>query len=184
MAATSITTVDVTGKFTLNKTMSGDIGKILAVQGVGWAKRKAATVGTITMSMKHFKDDSGVENLHVHSTVVGGITVGKEERVLDGVERPTDDPLVGPIVNCMKRVAVADLTVPFLKDGFTADTVENGVIHFSINSQPSNKYSWKLSQTCGLQDINGERRYVHHLKITSPTEDHEVLLVYDYLGPV
>ncbi|KAJ7604464.1 hypothetical protein FB45DRAFT_810756 [Roridomyces roridus] len=181
MAAT-LTSLDVSGKFTLNKKLSGDISKVLAVQGVGFITRKAVSAGKITTIMKHYKDAAGVEQLEIDSAIVGGITVAKEHRVLDGQARPTEDPLVGPIVNTMRRAQPADLAIPFLKDGWTADTLQNGVIHFEIASGPANKNKWTMNQTCGMQEINGERRYVAHLKITSPSEDHEIMLVYDYLG--
>ncbi|KAJ7642236.1 hypothetical protein FB45DRAFT_902078 [Roridomyces roridus] len=180
--ATTVTSLDFSGKFALNKKLCGDINKVLVVQGIGFITRKAISVGRITTIIKHYKDAAGVEQLEIDSAIVGGITVSKEHRIVDGQARPSEDLLFGPIVTTARRAQPADLTIPFLKDGWTAETLQNGVIHVEIASGLANKNNWTMNQTWGMQEINGERRYVVHLKITSPSEDHEIMVVYDDLG--
>ncbi|KAJ7627314.1 hypothetical protein FB45DRAFT_835538 [Roridomyces roridus] len=168
----------------MNKGMSGDPSKILAVQGVGWVKRKALSMGTVTTIMRHFKDEQGVERIRVDSTLASH-PVSTEERILDWTERSREDPLAGPVVARMRRVAPSELEFDFLKTGWTADTLEHGLIHLNVEPGPGNKNRWSVNQTYGIQEINGERRYVAHSKITTPSgEGHEILLVYDYLGPL
>lgn len=45
--------------------MSGDTDQILALQGVGWLKRKAISMGTVTLDIKHYKDDAGIEHVDI-----------------------------------------------------------------------------------------------------------------------
>lgn len=47
---------------------------ILAAQGVGWMKRKAIQLATITLTVKHFKDDKSVENINIDQALTGGIS--------------------------------------------------------------------------------------------------------------
>jgi hypothetical protein len=61
----TFTSVDFSGKFTPNSSLSDSTETILEHQGVGWMKRKAINAITLTLGLRHFKDDSGVEHIEV-----------------------------------------------------------------------------------------------------------------------
>ena len=67
------TTRDFSGTWVMNKTLSDDSDAILALQGVGWFMRKTLRLATITLSIKHYKDESGVEKIDIDQTISGGI---------------------------------------------------------------------------------------------------------------
>ncbi|KAF9056516.1 LCCL domain-containing protein [Panaeolus papilionaceus] len=177
------TILDISGKFTMNKTLSDQrTDTILSLQGVGWFKRKAISIGTITLAIKHYKDDSDVEHVDIDQTITGGIPGTREVRTLWWKERENEDHLFGHVIGKSRRITVDKLDIPFLKEGWTADTVEHGVIQSYVESDtPKSGTTWIANQTWGIEVIEGERRYVRHVKFTGPKEeDIEAKLVYDY----
>ncbi|KAJ7099604.1 hypothetical protein C8R43DRAFT_1048524 [Mycena crocata] len=180
------TILDISGKFVMNTAMSGDTDRILTLQGVGWIKRKAISLGTVTLAIKHYKDDAGVERVDIDQTLTGGVPGTREERILTWTERENEDHLFGAVIGKSRRVAPSELEEEFLKTGWTADTVEHGLIESYVYSDtPKSNTTWIGDQTWGIEEINGERRYARHVKFTGPkAEDIECKLYYDYLGPV
>ncbi|TFK36851.1 LCCL domain-containing protein [Crucibulum laeve] len=177
------TILDLTGKFTMNKALTDPrTDDILAMQGVGWWKRKAISLGTITLFVKHFKDDAGVEHIDIDQTITGGIPGTSEQRTLTWTERENEDHLFGPVLAKSRRVKVDELEEEFLKVGWTPDTLEHGVVQaYAESNTPKSGKTWIANQTWGIGEINGERRYIRHLKFTGPKgEDIEAPLVYDY----
>jgi hypothetical protein len=57
--------------------------KILQLQGVSWFKRTAIANATITLYVKHYKDDEGVEHIDIDQALTGGIGGSTELRSLD-----------------------------------------------------------------------------------------------------
>ncbi|KAJ7630795.1 hypothetical protein FB45DRAFT_916587 [Roridomyces roridus] len=176
---------DITGKFVMNKGLSGDTEKLLTLQGVPWLKRKAISYGTITLFIKHFKNDEGVEVINIEQTLTGGFPGTTELRTLDWEQRHNEDHVFGAVIGQSRRVPVSELDIEHLKKDWTADTVEHGLIQSLVSSdKEKNSNIWTANQTWGIQEINGERRYVRHVKFNAPNDDIEILLVYDYLGPL
>jgi len=177
--------LDITGKFTMNKSLSGDTDTILYLQGVSWIKRKAIQYGTITLFIKHYKDDDNVEHVDIDQTITGGFPGTREERILTWTERSHEDHLFGPVVGKSRRVQVSELDEVFLTKDWTPDTVEHGVIQSHVISDtPKSGTTWIANQTWGMEMVNDERRYCRHVKFIGPKgEDIESRLVYDYLGP-
>ncbi|KAL1748556.1 hypothetical protein HDZ31DRAFT_60291 [Schizophyllum fasciatum] len=182
----SFSVLDISGKFMLNKGLSGDTDKVLQLQGISWVKRKIISAGTIYVTIKHWKDEHGVERIDATQTL-SGLNEQKEERTLDWSERKKDDSLFGPVVGKSRRVAPADLGIdcPHLIEGWTADTLEHGLIESYVDTAPEAGTAWTAVQTWGVEEIGGERRYVRHVRLTTPKgDDVQIKLVYDYTGPV
>ncbi|KAF8879320.1 hypothetical protein CPB84DRAFT_1793415 [Gymnopilus junonius] len=181
-----LTVLDISGKYVMNKTLSDQrTDEILQLQGVGWLKRKAIAYGTVTLLIKHYKDDDGVEHIDIEQTLTGGIPGTSERRTLWWKERENEDHLFGAVKGKSRRVKPTELNIPFLTTDWTPDTLENGLIQSYVESDtPKSGTTWIADQTWGIEEINGERRYVRHVKFTGPGgEDIEAKLVYDYLGP-
>ncbi|KAF5323471.1 hypothetical protein D9611_005771 [Ephemerocybe angulata] len=186
-APADLNILDLSGKYVMNKELSDKrIDTMLSLQGVGWIKRKAITLATVTLFVKHFKNEDGFEVVNIDQTISGGIPASSELRTLTGNPRETEDVTFGHIITKSKRVKVDELDVSFLKNGWTADTIEHGLIHsYTESNTPKSGTTWIASQAWGLEEINGERRYTRHIKFTGPkAEDIEAVLVYDYLGPL
>jgi len=180
------TILNISGRFTMNKALSGDTDTILSLQGVGWLKRKAISLGTVTLFIKHYKDEEGIERVDIDQTITGGIPGTREERILRWTERSNEDHLFGAVIGKSRRVQASELEEEFLKTGWTTDTFEHGLIQSYVYSDtPKSGTTWIGDQTWGVEEINGERRYARHVKFTGPKgEDIETRLVYDYLGPL
>ncbi|KAJ7786161.1 hypothetical protein B0H16DRAFT_1489378 [Mycena metata] len=179
------TILDLSGKFVMNKSKSGETDKILALQGVSWIKRTAISMGTVTLTIKHYKDSESVEHVDIDQVLTGGVPGTREERILSWTERTNEDHLFGAVIGKSRRCKVDELDEDFLKKAWTADTIEHGVIQSYVYSDtPKSGTTWIANQTWGIQEINGERRYARNIKFTGPKgEDIESTLVYDYLGP-
>ncbi|KAJ7071167.1 hypothetical protein C8F01DRAFT_1014146, partial [Mycena amicta] len=185
------TILDISGKFTMNKELSGESDTILMLQGVSWFKRKAIQFGTVTLFIKHYKDDNGEEHIDIDQaggygefrlTITGGMAGTREERHLTWKDREHHDTLFGHVIGKSRRIQVADLDEEYLRNGWTPDTIEYGVVQSYVESDtPKSGTSWIGNQTWGVQQVNGERRYARNVKFTGPQgEDVERLLVYDY----
>ncbi|RDB28493.1 hypothetical protein Hypma_015679 [Hypsizygus marmoreus] len=183
----SLSILNISGKFVMNKALSDTTtDTILTLQGVGWLKRKAITLGTVTLAIKHFKDDEDVEHIDIEQTLTGGIPGTSERRTLTWTERENEDHIFGAVIGKSRRTKVDVLEENFLKAGWTADTVEHGVVQSYVESDtPKSGTTWIANQTWGIEEVNGERRYTRHVKFTGPgAEDIECRLIYDYLGPL
>ncbi|KAJ7278923.1 hypothetical protein C8J57DRAFT_1304952 [Mycena rebaudengoi] len=182
----AFTTVDITGKFIMNKSLSDPSDPILQLQGIGWFKRKAISIGTVTLYIKHYKNDESIECIDIDQTITGGIPGTREERVMSWTERHTEDSLFGAVVGKSRRVNASELEEEFLTKNWTADTLEHGLIQSYVYSDtPKSGTTWIGNQTWGMEEINGERRYARHVDFTGPKgEEIKARLVYDYQGPL
>jgi len=128
-APDSCTTLDLSGKFTMNKTLSDSSDRILELQGVSWLKRSAIAIATITLHVKHYKDEGADEHIDIDQTITGGIPGTSENRTLDWVEREKEDGLFGHVISKSRRLAVADITDKHLRGEWLPDTVRDAAIH-------------------------------------------------------
>ncbi|KAJ7917695.1 hypothetical protein B0H13DRAFT_2322218 [Mycena leptocephala] len=170
------TMMDISGKYTLNKALSDSDAsdKILEGQGVGYLKRKALNFAGATLLIRHYKDAEGVEHMEVHRCAKG------RNRVLTWTERTIDHPLFGSIVAKSRRAKLEDLDDEHLKKGWTADTIECGLIEGHVSGK-----DWKSVQIWGIEEFNGERRHSRHITFTGPKGNTiHARLVYDYVGPL
>lgn len=184
-----------------NKSLSDSTDEVLRLQGVSWIKRRAISYATITLYIKHYKDDEGIEHIDIDQKLTGGISGTTEKRTLIWKERENDDHLFGPVVGKSRRVKVDDIdeSEEFLRTGWTEDTVEAGVVQaLAASDTPKSGTTWIANQVCsphvvnsyvelacsqtwGIEALNGERRYIRHLHFTGPGgEDIKAKLVYDY----
>ncbi len=134
-----------------NKTLSDPTDTILQLQGVGWLKRKAISLGTVTLDIKHYKDDDGVEHIDIDQTITGGIPGTREERTLWWKERENEDSLFGSVIGKSRRVKADELDVPFLKEGWTEDTYERDLVQaYAESNTPKSGLVWIANQVIDI----------------------------------
>ncbi|VDB85814.1 unnamed protein product [Peniophora sp. CBMAI 1063] len=174
---------DLTGKWVMNKVLSDSTDDVLTLQGVGWLKRKVIANATVTLHVKHYHADDGVEHVDIKQTVSpGGFNGTTEDRTLDWTLRPHDDDLFGPLKGKSRRVKLEEVEIPFLKEGWLPEVVETIEAYASSDTEKSGT-SWTANQTWGFEEIDGVRRYVRHLDFIGPKGQHlQKKLVYDYIG--
>jgi len=186
-APADITTLDLSGIYVLNKSLSSntEMDLILQKQGVGWFTRRAISWSTITVYIKHYKDDDGVEHIDIQQTLSGGIGGTTEERTLDWVPRTHEDNIFNAVIGKSRRIPVGDIEDEFLRQNWLPDVTKHGAINSFVESDtPKSKMTWTADQVWGFQEFDGERRYARHVKfIGSEDERVDAMMVYDYTGP-
>ncbi|KAK7041695.1 hypothetical protein VNI00_008984 [Paramarasmius palmivorus] len=182
---TNYTTADLTGKFTVAKDISDTPDEMLAAQGFGWLKRKAIGVAYITLTIKNYKDANGVEHLDCAQHLTGGIPANNEERTLNWDEKSYSDFNFGHVRDKAKRITdINEIQDEFLKTGWTADTLEHGVVQTVMTSDtPKSGRTWVWNQIWGVEEVNGERRFVRRMLLTDKDGKRITKrIVLDYLG--
>ncbi|KAE8383565.1 hypothetical protein BDV26DRAFT_251225 [Aspergillus bertholletiae] len=98
-APADITIKDLSGEWTMDKTLSNPTEPILALQGMGWMKRKALNIASITLSIHQYADEKDPKVLHVNidQTVTGGIPGTTEHRITDWEGRVHEDHVFGKV---------------------------------------------------------------------------------------
>ncbi|KAN0100502.1 hypothetical protein V8E55_000486 [Tylopilus felleus] len=187
-APPNVTTKAMGGKFIMNKSLSDNADEILRLQGVSWFKRRAISMFTLTLSVKHYTDEAGIEHIDIDQTLSGAISGTSENRPLDWQERDEQDDVFGLVTEKTRRMPLEEVTDEFLKKDWTQDTIDNQIVFVDSWSTPDkNRHVWRAVQTWGFSMVNGERRHVRHVTFTSPQKQDGAIharLVYDYLGPI
>jgi hypothetical protein len=169
-----------------NKTISDDTEPVLSLQGVGWLKRKAIGLATITLSISE-KVEDGTTIIDIESTGTGGIQGTAEHREVNWTEREHEDHVFGPIAGRTKwldnKGADWDALDSFQKDGWLDEKVgPNGEPHiYTIAVSKTN--GWTAIQVWGFTELNGLRYYTRKIVVTKGSEVIKVRLLYDFAGP-
>jgi len=189
-APPTVTTLDLTGKYLMNKTLSDDSDEILRLQGVGWMMRRAISMASLTLTVKHYRGDDDVEHIDIDQTLTGGIPGTSENRILDWTEREADDRVFGAVVSKTRRLKLEEIKNEYLKKDWLPDTAKHGAINSYVHSNtPKSGTSWTAEQIWGFEEVEvepgkKERRYARHVDFIGPKEENiQIRLVYDYLGP-
>jgi hypothetical protein len=100
----------------------------------------------ITLYVRHYKGDDGVERIDIDQTLTG-IPGTSENRTLDWTFREHDDYLFGPVRGKSRRANVDEIENEFLRKGWLPDTVQDGVIDSYVESDtPKSHTSWIAEQ--------------------------------------
>jgi hypothetical protein len=183
--------------------LSDDTDEILRLQGVNLITRKAITMATVTLNVRHYKGDNNVEYIDINPTITAGIPGTPEKRTLDWTPRENNDGVFGPVVGKSRRMQLHEIDNEYLRNGWLPDTVEHGAINTYTESDTSkSNTTWTADQvrrpfrylsaslvykpttlpiqTWGFEEINGERRHVRHINFIGPqSENIQARLVYD-----
>jgi len=169
----------------MNKKLSDDTNRILELQGVGWLTRKTISLATITLNIKHYNDDNNVEHIDIDQTLTGGIKGTSENRTLDWTERENSDHVFGPVLSKSRHVSLEEVEDPFLKDGFSSDVKETGIVlSFAKSDTEKSNRTWSVEQTWGFEIVEDIRHYARHVKFSynNGEEVHEAKLFYDFVS--
>ena len=130
-----------------NKGLSDDTDEILRLQGVSWWMRSAISLATVTLYVKHYKDESGVEHIEIDQRLTGGIPGTFENRTLDWTPREHNDSLFGPVVGKSRRVKLDEIDNEFLRKGWLQDTEQHGAINaYAQSDTPKSGTTWTADQ--------------------------------------
>lgn len=185
-----VTIKNLRGTFISAKHLSDNPDELLRLQGMSWFKRQAVAAFNLTLAVKHYTDDAGVEHVDIDQKLSGGIPGGSDNHPLDYIERPYIDDVFGPLVFKSRRAPILEIEEEFLKQDWADDTIADGVIHtVAWSDGKTESPKWKAEQAWGFQIIKGERKHVKRIVLTllDPNKQRspvQVRLVYDYVGPL
>lgn len=104
-------------------------------------------MATIYLTIKHHKDDDGLEHIDIDQILTGGVGGTTEIRVLNWQERSHEDHVFGPVVGKSRRIKVDDVENDWLKQGWTEDTKEHGLVNSWVQSDtPKSGTTWIAEQ--------------------------------------
>jgi hypothetical protein len=127
--------------------LSDDTDAILKAQGVGWFLRKAIGAASITLDIKHYKDDDRVEHIDIVQTLTGGIPGTTELRILWWKEKEHEDAIFGSVIGKSRRVKAEELQDEYLTKGWTADTYDHGLVQsYAESNTPKSGITWIANQ--------------------------------------
>lgn len=198
---------NLNGKWQMNKSLSGDFGAVLSLQGVGFIMRKTIGAASITLHTTQLEappsepsqdaiDDAAktqnVTHINIDQTITGGIKGTTELRCVDNRRREHTDWLFGHVSGRTlfykgpdaKAAIAKDFPDPFLLEGWPDDG-EDLLVSYVLNLD--NDRGWEATQVWGFQTAkDGTRRYVRNVVVTkgegSKQQRVTVQLIYDFLG--
>ncbi|GAP91654.1 hypothetical protein SAMD00023353_6900130 [Rosellinia necatrix] len=194
---------DLSGKWTLNKTLSDPTDPALALQGTGWLVRKGIGAATVGINVRQYTDEAGTVHIDIDMTA-SGLTGTREARTLDWTPREHKDWLFGRL-HGRSRFATADevaalVATPdaqarrdrwadddFLAQDWIADADAdaegkgpNGepliIAHMDADA------GWRATQIWGFQIIGGERRYVRNVVVAKGEKFESFKMIYDFVS--
>lgn len=79
---------NITGSYAMNKKISDSTTSTLKLQKIPWLVQQAANYSNVTVNLKQYKDDAGVE--HIDQEQVSSVNTQHEPRILDNVMHERD----------------------------------------------------------------------------------------------
>ncbi|ROV89856.1 hypothetical protein VMCG_09504 [Cytospora schulzeri] len=175
-APPEITLKNLSGKFTLNKTLSDSNDPILKIQGVGWIQRKAIGAASLTLTLKQYVDEAGKTHLDMEGKPSGG-PAQVEQRTLDwDVESEVNHPLFGKGKARSKWVKKDEITDEYLAKGWEDGSDELILMQTTLDAGSI------TTLVHGFETVDGKRHYVRHVVVIKGSETAKVRMVYDYAG--
>jgi len=175
---------DLNGVWTMNKKLSGDTDAILSLQGINWFIRKAIGLMTVTLVVKQYVDEDGVEHIDITQPGAAGIEGTKELRHLNGEWRDHEDHIFGLVKGTTKWIKISDLKdddadEKFLKQNWLPETLDGE----AVDSYVESVNGWTARQVWGFGEVDGLRRYVRRVVVKKGGKTQQQVLVYDFKEP-
>ncbi|KAF2723320.1 hypothetical protein K431DRAFT_283126 [Polychaeton citri CBS 116435] len=170
---------NMTGVYTLNKTLSSPTDAVLRMQKVGWLIRQAVAYSNVTVTIRQYTDAEDRLHLDTEQVSTGGIR-SNEERTLDWTWRDKSDTVFGKVRGRVRLVKLVDVEgeVEFLKEGLEGEGEDRLVLE---NQTCSLTDDWTAQQIWGFGIVDGTRRRLQNAIVSKPSgEIHKVTIVYDW----
>lgn len=200
-APPEITIKNLSGKFTINKSLSDDPGALFSLQGLSWFLRRTIWLATVILTIKEYKE-AGEIHIDITSAATG-LSSTQEDRTLDWKDRPHQDKVFGKVSGRSRMVNLSSgkiepqepydeptkafLQAKTLKDGKTASRFEDETALLqSYAKNLDSGYGWSAEQVWGFEEVQGKRYYTRRIVGRNAKGDkvERVRLVYDYQGPL
>ncbi|KAF7191173.1 hypothetical protein HII31_07533 [Pseudocercospora fuligena] len=168
---------NLSGNWTLNKSLSDDPTPALELQGVNYLIKKAATSASVHLKVTQPDKDHISMKQNATSFKIPGTS---EDYTLDWTWRDDHDPVFGDLKGRSRWVSEADL------DGKDVELVKKGKWDGDVLVQAEGNKSdgsWGGTHFGGFEEVGGERRHVRWIRIwTRDGEEVVMRMVYDFDG--
>jgi len=181
---------NLSGDWVMNKTLSDDPDPVLALQGVGWMKRKIIGMATVTLHVKQY-DEDGKTHIDIDQTATGGIKGTTELRTLNWEPKSHKDDLFGSLTGKSRWSSqppdfpgLDEAHINWLQEGWLDDGEEagpNGEKRIESYSA-SDDNGWVADQIWGFAEVEGKRFYVRRVVIKKGDKVLKIRMVYDWQG--
>ncbi|KAK4150734.1 hypothetical protein C8A00DRAFT_17798 [Chaetomidium leptoderma] len=182
---------NLTGSWTMSKSLSDPFDKALAMQGIPWIVRKLASLATLTMKVAHEVDESGAKILvftQGASVAIGGISEEKEVRVLDWREEFHSSPIFGATSHRSRMVNLSAATGhdgqpldPYLTEHFL-DEGEPGGDNNLYDLVVHQTNGWVMEQIWGFGMVIEQRWLMRTMAIRKDGEMVNARVIYEWKG--
>ena len=108
----TVTIKDLSGTYTLSKTLSDSTQALLRMQNIGFIVRQAAQYSSITITLKQYTDGQGKVHLDQVQVSTGGLR-NAEERTLDGQWSEKENWIWGKVKGLSRYASCHQIALTF-----------------------------------------------------------------------
>ncbi|KAI1150533.1 hypothetical protein F4825DRAFT_398123 [Nemania diffusa] len=191
MAAPASKTIkDLSGKWSINKTLSDPTDPALALQGMSWLLRKAIGAASIVLAVTQYVDEAGQTHIDIEQSA-SGLRGTREARVLNWTAREHKDWLFGTARGRSKFISLGELATlvgegearkeGWVDSDFLALDWEGGEADEVVLNHVDADAGWQATQVWGFQVVGGERRYVRNVVVRKGEKYECLKMIYDFI---
>ena len=177
MAAPSSKTLQsLSGKWTLNKSLSDDYMRVLSVQGVSTLLIKAIGTASVHLTITQPSNDHIKMEQTATAAAIPGTT---EEYTLDWQWRTNKDAFFGNVEGRSRWIGQDEARKEGV-EGEWEDGSEGKLIN-AVGRKPDG--TWEAVHFWGFEEVGGERRHTRRVTVRNQEgEKLKVRMVYDFNG--
>ncbi|KAI1193513.1 hypothetical protein F5X97DRAFT_338829 [Nemania serpens] len=182
-APSNINISDVTGRWSLNRGLSGSLESCFALQGIPWIIRKV--INFASLELQYIKDapsdETAAPSFAFKQTVRPGGFDTINKYIIDGEKRTDTVPIFGEITMHAKYLDRDEVTPEqTLGRGIQGDSTKDVALLEVVESE---NMGWKAETLWVFETIDGEYRFCKYNIITKDGQRETAKLVHDYIGP-
>lgn len=175
-----ITVHNLTGTYTLNRTLSDSSQAVLKMQSIGFIIRQAVQYSTVTVILQQYTDSEDRLHLDQEQISTGGIR-NFEDRIMDWEWTEKYNRIWGKVHGKSRYVKLGEIEDEFLRDGWEEHCVREGIVEGYVESATD---KWSARQVWGFAEVGGERKHVRRILAQKPGQESlRIRIVYDWKGP-
>lgn len=146
--------------------------------------RKILCACGVTVTVTQYTAESGHVHIDISSTIVGGIKVDPEYRILSGEWADDDHRVFGKLKVWSKFMKRKELDDEYLAQGwvFDGEGEESGEEELIGTYAESVKDGWKSMSVWGFEIVEGVRKYTRRIVVSKGDKVAKIRQVYDYKG--
>ena len=136
----------------------------------------------VTIEIKQYTDDQGIERIDLENVIGGGVTRTTEKRRLNWEGIETLNPTFGRLLSrsrCVELTGAAGEKENYLWQGWSEGLNKPGLIFTRVESV---EHGWVQEQTWGFADVGGERRHVRRVIVSKGNETGMAQFIFDWIN--